>query len=76
MKEPAPNRSVVWVTAAIALVASIILIIDIAAHRRAELIDGANTTTTVAAAQAAGASVRPSGQSAEQARGLQRTNGQ
>jgi len=60
MNERAQHRHVAWIVAAIALVASIIVIIDIAAHRRGEVIDGALGTATLAAAEAAGASVRPS----------------
>ena len=61
MKERAQHRYVGWITAAIAVVASIILIIDIVAHKRTELIDGALGAATLAAAEAVGASVRPSG---------------
>ncbi len=60
MRQGAQNWHVGWIAVAVALVASIILIIDIAAHRRAEFIDGALGRATVAATQAAGASVHPS----------------
>jgi hypothetical protein len=60
MRESAQNWHIGWIVAAVALVASIILIIDIAAHRRAKFIDGALGTATLAAAQAAGAAVRSS----------------
>jgi hypothetical protein len=60
MEHQIKRRHVVWITAAIALVASIIVIFDVVAHHRGELHNGALGTPTRAAAEAAGASVNPS----------------